>query len=204
MTVPSPKTEHHPGKAYRVVPIFEPLRVHLEDAFEHAADGEVYVVGSKQGEGYRTAANRPGGWMNANLRTQFQKIIRRAGLKGWPRLFHNLRASCETDLMKEHPIHAVCSWLGNSPTVALRHYLQVLDSDFEKANGMNGIGSAKPGAVVVQKHVQSPADRNGQEMTKPMQPIVISGLRRFVSDPAYSSRDDLMGDTGFEPVTSSV
>ncbi|MBX9585241.1 MAG: hypothetical protein K2X87_33460 [Gemmataceae bacterium] len=71
--------------------------------------------------------------MNAHLRTTFEKIIRRAGLAAWPRLFHNLRASCETDLVQHHPIQVVCSWLGNTPAVALRHYLQVRDEDFERA-----------------------------------------------------------------------
>ena len=69
MTVPSCKTEHIPGKAYRVVPIFAELRPYLEEAFELAGEGAVYVVGGKVGDGYREAANRPGGWMNANLRT---------------------------------------------------------------------------------------------------------------------------------------
>jgi hypothetical protein len=31
------------------------------------------------------------GWMNANLRTTFEKVVERAGLTPWPRLFHNLR-----------------------------------------------------------------------------------------------------------------
>src|SRR5207248_3733559 len=39
MTVPSCKTEHHPGKDYRTVPIFAELRPYLEEAFELAADG---------------------------------------------------------------------------------------------------------------------------------------------------------------------
>lgn len=73
MTVPSPKTEHHPGKAWRVVPIFTRLRPYLEEAFEAAADrGAEYVVGG----GYRLAANKAGGWVNCNLRTQLSRLIR--------------------------------------------------------------------------------------------------------------------------------
>ena len=34
------------------------------------------------------------------------------------RLFQNLRASRETDLMKSFPIH-VCAWIGNTPGIAL-------------------------------------------------------------------------------------
>ena len=100
MTVPSPKTEHLPGSAYRVVPIFHALRPYLDEAFEVASAGEEFVVGGPQGERYRAAADTPAGWVNCNLRTQFDKIIVRAGLVPWPRTFHNLRASCETDLMR--------------------------------------------------------------------------------------------------------
>ena len=51
---------------------------------------------------------------NANLRTQLQRIIKRAGLKPWPKLFHNLRATRQTELSEEFPAHVVCSWLGNT------------------------------------------------------------------------------------------
>lgn len=44
--------------------------------------------------------------MSANLRTQSFKLIRRAELQPWPRLFHNMRALCKTDLATDHPIAA--------------------------------------------------------------------------------------------------
>ncbi len=52
---------------------------------------------------------------NANLRTQLERIIRKAGLKPWPKLFHNLRATRQTELEETFPTHVVCEWLGNSP-----------------------------------------------------------------------------------------
>jgi integrase len=174
MTVSSPKTEHLEGREYRVVPIFARLRRHLEDAFELAAPGEVYVVGGTQGATYRAAANGGGGWANANLRTTFEKLIRRAGLRAWPRLFHNMRASCETDLMQNHPIHVVTAWVGNTPKIALGHYLQTLDADFEKAVR----GGAESGAVVVQRAVQSGAAVSGRETTRTPEPLEIRGSRR--------------------------
>jgi integrase len=39
MSVPSCKTEHHPGRAYRVCPIFVELRPYLDEAFDLAVDG---------------------------------------------------------------------------------------------------------------------------------------------------------------------
>src|SRR5262249_8769641 len=89
-------------------------------------------------------------YANQNLRTRFTKIIRRAGLTPWPKLFHNLRASCETDLAQSFPVHVVCSWIGNSQLIAAKHYLQVTESDFERAAN----SGAKPGAVGLQKAVQ--------------------------------------------------
>ena len=68
-----------------------------------------------------------------NLRTVFEKILKRAGVDPWTRLFQNLRASRETELARNHPIQAVTAWLGNTPKVALENYLQVRDEDFAAA-----------------------------------------------------------------------
>jgi hypothetical protein len=149
------------------IELFQSLRdfgKHLEDAYELAAPGDVYVVGTKQGDGYREAAQGDGGWANANLRTTFEKLIRRAGLQTWPRLFQNLRASCETDLMQNHPIHVVTAWIGNTPKIALGHYLQTLDADFEKA--LRGVaGDAESDARTTQNPTQTAADTKRPERT---------------------------------------
>ncbi len=101
--VTSPKTEHHPGKGTRVIPLFPQLSAILEEAFEAAPEGTVYVVNEK----YRKAAMGPRGWRGCNLRTTMGKIIRRAGLSPWPRLFHNMRSSRETELVERFPVHVV-------------------------------------------------------------------------------------------------
>jgi len=110
ITVRSPKTEHHAGGESRVIPIFPELRPHLEAVWEQAEPGTEHVITR-----YRDC--------NANLRTQFQRIIRRAGLKPWPKLFANLRSTRETELAESFPIHVVCAWIGNSQAVAAKHYL---------------------------------------------------------------------------------
>ena len=104
----------------RWIPMFPELRPHLEAAFELAEKGAVYCINR-----YRDS--------NANLRTTFTKIIRRAGVKPWPKLFHNLRASRETELAATYPIHVVCEWIGNSAAIAAKHYLTVREEDFERA-----------------------------------------------------------------------
>jgi len=45
--VTSPKTAYLEAKANRVVPIFTALRPYLEDTYELAETGELYVVGGK-------------------------------------------------------------------------------------------------------------------------------------------------------------
>jgi len=119
MTVPSPKTEHQ-HKPYRVVPLFPELRPYLEAAFDEAPPRTVYVV-----RGYRDDKQ--------NLRTQFFRILRRAGVTPWERLFHNLRASRQTELADLFPLHVVTDWIGNSPDIADRHYLKTTEQHFLKA-----------------------------------------------------------------------
>lgn len=119
ITVPSPKTAHQ-GKPYRVLPLFPELRPFLEAAFEAAPEGSVHVVGR-----YRENTQ--------NLRTQLLRILRRAGVKPWPRLFHNLRASRETELADQFPLHVVTEWIGNTPDIAARHYLKTTEDHFRRA-----------------------------------------------------------------------
>jgi len=102
-TVRSPKLEHHEDKGERLVPIFPELRPYLEEAFDPEA---VFVISN-----FRDA--------NANLRTQLLRIIRKAEVSPWPKLFHNLRASRATELVAEHPIHVAAAWLGHSALVAV-------------------------------------------------------------------------------------
>jgi len=120
LLIRSPKTEHHEGKDSRLVPIFPELRSHLEAAWDCAPDGANFVINR-----YRDS--------NSNLRTQLLRIINRAGLKPWPKLFQNLRATRETELAETYPLHVVVAWLGNSQLVAAKHYLQVTDEHFAKA-----------------------------------------------------------------------
>lgn len=126
MTVTSSKTEHHAGGGSRVVPVFAELRPHLEALFaQSAAEGAVYVV----------TEHRQGAM---NLRTDLQRIIKRAGVAPWPKLFHNLRASRESELMREYDLATVCRWIGNSPAIAAKHYATSvdLDADFRRASGV--------------------------------------------------------------------
>ena len=120
LTIRSSKTEHHPGRESRTIPMFPEIRRHLEVTFDEAEEGAEYVINR-----YRTT--------NTNLRTQLQRIIKRAGVEPWPKPFNNLRSSCETDLCERFPIHVVTAWLGNTTEIAIKHYLQVTNEHFRSA-----------------------------------------------------------------------
>ncbi len=130
MTVRSPKTANHEGHATRVVPIAPELRTILQDRFDRAEVGVEAVVPRLRDS-------------SVNLRTQFGRIIAKAGEKPWPRLFHNLRASCATDWVERFPAHVVAGWLGHSPMIAAQHYLQTRDAHFDLAAGA-GEAAANP------------------------------------------------------------
>lgn len=120
LLIRSPKTEHHEGKESRWIPLFPELRKHLDTAWDMPTKGGEFVITR-----YRDS--------NANLRTQLLRIIHKAGLKPWPKLFQNLRSTRETELAESFPIHVVTAWLGNSQLIATKHYLQVTDTHFDEA-----------------------------------------------------------------------
>jgi integrase len=120
VTIHAPKQEHLPSGGVREIPLFPELRPYLEEAFELAQEGSRFVISR-----YRDG--------DTNLRTHFQRIIAKAGVKPWGRLFHNLRSSRQTELTERFPAHVVSYWMGNTPRVAAQHYLQVRDSDFQRA-----------------------------------------------------------------------
>ena len=147
--VPSPKTEGYGGKASREIPLFKELRPFLEEAFELAAPGQTHVVGGNhlaKGLGVY-------GWVSCNLRTHLLRLLKRAGLEKWPRLFHNMRASFETELLEQFAGHVAAAWLGHSAVVMLKHYAQVTGDHFERAAGGKKSG-AESGADVAQNPAQ--------------------------------------------------
>jgi len=128
-TVHSPKTEHHLGQESRIVPLFPELYPYLQDAYDNAKVGAVYCVESYRGT-------------ETNLRTQLCRILKRAEIEQWPKLFQNLRSSRETELFKttQGNIKSVCKWLGNSPAVAMAHYAQSTEADLKAAAEKNILG----------------------------------------------------------------
>ncbi len=129
LTIRASKTAHHSDRGVRRCPIFPELRPFLDDlamqdkpGIETPLTAQVIRVG-----GLKTAPA-------ANLRTKFTKILRKAGITPWPKLWHNMRATRETELLNcGTPIKDVCEWLGNSQAVAMKHYAMATQQIANKA-----------------------------------------------------------------------
>jgi hypothetical protein len=187
MRVTCSKTEHHEGRAERFVPIFPELRPYLLDVFEQAEPGTTHVITR-----YRHK--------NANLRTQLQRIIRKAGLAPWPRLFHNLRSTRQTELTEQFPAHVVAAWIGNTERVAQNHYLQVTDAHFAKAVA----GPEGQPEEAAQNQAQSAAVTSGNAQDSALARNENRSELPSDSDPSGYLHDSEVAATGLEPVTRGL
>ncbi len=133
------KTKHHVNvEPYRRVPMFPELKPYIDDAWEMRSKSPYVLHSLDQLERFRDDPRK------LNIRRRFERAFKRAGLERWPKLFHNLRASCQTDLAERFPLHCVVEWLGNSERVAMKHYLQVTDRQFSEAAGVaQGVAPAQ-------------------------------------------------------------
>jgi hypothetical protein len=133
-----------------------------------------------------------------NLRTQFQRYVLKAGVKPWPKLWQNLRASRATELADSYPSHVCAAWLGHTEAVADAFYRTVTDAHFDRA-------------VASQKAAHNPTQQAHADACTTTQgnspaigkPLIYKGLQQGApgcDDPTK----DLLGDRGFEPLTSCV
>ncbi len=118
--------------------------------------GSLTYCSSRLRERASTRQAERGFWQQVNLRQHLLRLIERAGLTPWPKLFHNLRSSAQTDLAERFPSHVVCAWLGNNKAVALHHYLQVTDAHDEQATRLSPRGTESGAAGArIETHVQA-------------------------------------------------
>ena len=138
-----------------------------------------------------------------NMRKMLLTAVLRAGLTPWPRLFQNLRASCEMDWADWAGHHAAAAWIGHSLAISAKHYVRVRGDHFEKVTGRlvhNAIHDALTTQFTTQ-HVPAPTCHNPQQMLRgPVKGRVV----HLGADPCGYMLETSMGDTGLEPVTSRV
>ena len=185
IVIHSPKTEHHEGGGSRTIPLFAELRPYLLEAFEQAEEGSEYVITA-----YRDTTQ--------NLRTQFERIAVKAGVVMWPKPFHNMRASRESELMREYDLATVCKWIGNSPAIAAKHYATSIDlnADFKRASGQ----AESTGAGAVQNAVQYLHETPCMAVKPETETCDNSRVFTTMHKDTYED----MGLNGFEPLTSSL
>jgi len=175
--VRSPKTEHYEGGGERWVPIFPELRPYLDKAWAQAGERAVHVIASYRND-------------NANLRTRMLRIIRNAGLKPWPRLFHNLRATRQTELFRMYPhkFMDVCEWLGNSAKIAFDHYVQATKDGFREASAVQNPVQHR----AILSDLERSDDGGNEAQVASISEYDVVGC---------SVQDGRMTPTGFEPVS---
>ena len=169
LRVDSPKTEHHDGKAYRIIPIFPELRPFLNEVWDEAEEGQEYFI---------TRYRAP----RVNLYARLRAIVKRAGLTPWPKIWHNMRASRQTELEDVFPSHVVCQWMGNSIQVARKHYLQTTDAHFEKATASKCdrfVASSAPQEVANEKINAEEIAHVSNALQSVATPDVLLGQRHF-------------------------
>jgi integrase len=120
--VPCPKTEHLDGKDVRLMPLFPEIRRELEAWRLDAPMDREFIL-------------KPAVSPKTNLRTGLIKILKRAGITRWEKVFQNLRSTRATELRDRFPTHVVAAWLGHTVKVADAHYNQVTDEHFRRAVG---------------------------------------------------------------------
>lgn len=125
LTIPDSKRTRRSSRGppqYRVTPIFPELSPFLESVWQQhmEAGPEDYLLPDIVGSGAFVACVR--------------RTCDRIGIK-WPRLFHSLRATRQTELIARFDVHAACEWIGNSPAVASKFYELITDDKWKEATG---------------------------------------------------------------------
>ena len=130
--VRSPKTARYAGKEGRWVPIFDGLKEELETSFfSSESEGKEFVINR-----YRQPEQ--------NLRTTFNKILKRAGLLGMPRPFDNMRMTRANEVYNRWGAFKESQWIGHSGRVRMDHYMMLADDDFLNVSEAGNFSATKP------------------------------------------------------------
>jgi integrase len=196
--VNSSKTEHHKNRKLRIVPLFPEVERELLKLHCEAAPGSEYVFPNLRAD--------------SNLRTTLEKIILRAGVKPWPKLWQNLRSSAATDLARTVPSHIAASICGHTEEVAKEHYWKVGDGDLDQTmEKLSSLHTEKLSPTIAHNiaHLRvskgldpSLSDSGGSDdpTKKPKVSLGLGSICRLLADAGFSLE---MGDTGLDSLQYS-
>ena len=183
LTVRSPKTAGYEGHEVRIVPITKEVMPILETLYHKAETGSVEIIDRQLNTG-------------SNLRTNLKRMILRAGMKPWPRIYQNLRSSRATQWLDEaYPLHVVADWMGHSVEVLAKHYAQVLDTHLERATS-----GAKSDALDVQKATQHQGHLLRTRSHGALNSQCFTDDLRANANECETVQTELMTPRGFEPL----
>ena len=215
----SPKTEHNEGGEFRWIPLFPEIKIYLEEAREAAVEGENYIFPTLRDP-------------RVNLRQGLIRIVEKAGLPQWPKIFVNLRSSRATELANRFSQKTISDWvgavslplvgesqnalaeaasiMGHSPKVSHEHYQQTLDIHWQMACAdpstlsVSGIqiDGANNGAVEVFKAVPQGLAGHGKKNANTPQPNGGIKLMPSITGGCEMLQNGLMPRVGIEPTTS--
>jgi integrase len=190
--VDSSKTERHKRRAIRAIPLLPQIETELLKLHLEAQDGEEYVFPNISGQ--------------TNLRTYLERIIRNAGVKQWPKLWHNLRASGATDFARTLPSHVAAEICGHTEEIAKEHYWQVGESDLNLA--IEKLGRSELAQMLAHEGDLSGPESSldgsealGPETKKPQVSLGFDMICQLLSEAGFCLA---MGEEGLEPPTSTL
>ena len=136
VVITSPKTANHKGKGTRTARLFpDVLSALIELRDEQRRSGERSPL---------VLPNIP-----ANQRKTAELILARAGVKQWEKLFQNMRSSAASDIARHFGAFLESKWVGHSPDIAEKHYLQETPADIEAARNWSPLAVPSNDRAVV-------------------------------------------------------
>jgi integrase len=124
INVPGAKGKNRPDGSrnirWRIIPIYPELLEPLKDCFDPTEEFVLYGITGT----------------DANVYNKFRKLVKKAGLTPWPRLWHNMRASRDSELTAAGiPDFIVSQLQGNTVQVSRDHYKMVLKGTLGQPEG---------------------------------------------------------------------
>jgi len=184
----SPKTEHLNGRQTRLIPLWPELIPLLNDLDASQGDRSGYVL-TRQ----RRASN-------ANLSTALRRVCKRAEVPVWPKFFQNLRMTRQTELASAHEEWKVNLWMGNTQSVARRHYLRLTPGDLLDASTWSAAATTpwlKNGSAPASTDQHGSAQPKAKTSGNPS----VSGNARDLRDRPDASNNLKVPRPGLEPGT---
>lgn len=128
-TFRSPKTEHHPGKDKRTIPLFPRVLRALRALCGDSKPEEGFILSSALWA-HKRKITAAGG---STIFNELKRFCRDADLELIDALPTNMRGSCSTDLKQAFPEYVVDTWLGHSKAIANRHYDVITPANHQMA-----------------------------------------------------------------------